>query len=131
MKKLLLLVFITFFLFSCSVESSNIVDNEKIEISDSTIWSISVSDFKQKIWEDYTLIDIRTPEEVSERKIEWMDLNIDYYSPNFKNELDKLDKNWKYLIYCRSWNRSGTSLKIMKDMWFKEVYDLDWWINKW
>jgi rhodanese-related sulfurtransferase len=95
------------------------------------IWSISVSEFKQKMKQDYVLIDIRTLTEIQEAKIEWIDLILDCYSPNFMNELDKLDRNKKYLIYCRSGSRTWMSLKIMSQLWFKEVYDLEWWLISW
>jgi rhodanese-related sulfurtransferase len=57
--------------------------------------------------------------------------NIDSSSYDFQDKLEALDKNEKYLIYCRSWNRTWSVLKTMKQMWFSSVYDLKWWIIAW
>ena len=48
-----------------------------------SIWAIWVKDFKSKIGKDYILIDIRTIPEILEWYIKWMDLNLDYYNPNY------------------------------------------------
>lgn len=95
------------------------------------IWNFTVQEFKQKIKEDYILIDIRTAEEISEWYIEWKDLEIDYYKNNFKSEIEKLDKSKKYLIYCRSGSRSWNALHLMKNLWFTNVHDLAWGIGAW
>jgi len=79
---------------------------------------------------DFIIIDIRTPEEFNEGYIENA-INIDFYSETFKQDLDKLDKNKTYFIYCRSGNRSGRAMPIMKDLGFKEVYNLSAGIKDW
>lgn len=73
---------------------------------------------------DYVVIDVRTPEEYNIDGIPGA-INIDYYNPNFKQNLEKLDYNKKYLIYCRSGSRSGHSAQILKKLGFNYVYDLD------
>ena len=110
-------------------KSNNIQIEQKQEFVN--IWSYNIWEFKQKIWEDYILIDIRTPWEISEWYIEWKDLEIDYYKNSFKSEIEKLDKTKKYLIYCRSWNRSWNALYLMKNLWFTDVHDLAWGIGAW
>ncbi|MBM4241173.1 MAG: rhodanese-like domain-containing protein [Euryarchaeota archaeon] len=42
-----------------------------------------------------------------------------------------MDKNKKYLIYCRSGRRSGKTLKKMKNLGYKEVYGLTGGMNQW
>jgi len=80
---------------------------------------------------EYTIIDIRNPEELEATwYIKWS-LNIVYYYPWFLDEIKKLDRNKKYLIYCNSWNRTTHTLEIMKYLWFKEAYHLSWWIISW
>jgi len=74
---------------------------------------------------NYTVIDIRTPKEINEGKIIDTALEIDFYEETFKDEISKLDRDKEYILYCRSGNRSGKTLKIMKDLGFTEVYDLD------
>lgn len=63
----------------------------------------------------FVILDVRTPEEFASEHIEKA-VNLDYYSGNFKNDLDQLNKSSAYLIYCRSGNRSGSTLNIMKDL---------------
>jgi len=58
-------------------------------------------------------------------------VNLDYYSDTFRNDLEKLDKNKTYLIYCRSGSRSGNALNIMKELDFREVYNMLGGIIKW
>ncbi|MFC1941196.1 rhodanese-like domain-containing protein [Chloroflexota bacterium] len=72
---------------------------------------------------DFVIIDVRTTEEFAEGYIENA-VNIDFYSETFRDELDKLDKNKTYLIYCRSGNRSGKARDIMAELNFKEVYNM-------
>ena len=73
---------------------------------------------------------MRTPEEFGEGHIENA-TNIDFYSETFRDELDNLDKNKTYLIYCRSGGRSGKALDIMAELNFKEVYNILGGINQW
>ena len=85
--------------------------------------------FNQQLSENI-ILDVRTKEECSESKIPGS-LNIDYYSENFKDNLDSLDKNLNYYIYCRSGNRSGKTVIILRDKGFKNVYNLEGGILAW
>ena len=79
---------------------------------------------------DFVIIDVRTPEEFAEGYIENA-INIDFYSETFRDELDNLDKNKKYVIYCRSGGRSGNALNIMAELNFGEVYNISGGIIVW
>ncbi len=79
---------------------------------------------------DFVIIDVRTESEYDQGYIKDA-LNIDYYSPDFSQSLDNLDKNNTYLIYCRSGNRSGKALDLMEKLDYKEVYNLDKGIINW
>ncbi len=72
---------------------------------------------------DFVIIDVRTREEFSGEHIENA-TNIDFYSETFRDMLNNLDKNKKYLIYCRSGARSGSTLDIMAELNFEEVYNI-------
>ena len=72
---------------------------------------------------DFVIIDVRTRQELADGHIENV-INIDFYSETFRDELNNLDKNKKYLIYCRSGNRSGSALDIMAELNFEEVYNI-------
>ncbi len=79
---------------------------------------------------DFVILDVRTPEEFANGHIENA-INLDYYSETFRDELNKLDKDKKYLIYCRSGNRSGKALTIMEELNFSEVYNMVGGIIEW
>ncbi len=72
---------------------------------------------------DFVIIDVRTLAEFADGYIENA-INIDFYSPTFQDELDSLDKNKTYLIYCRNGSRSGSTLDIMAELNFREVYNI-------
>lgn len=79
---------------------------------------------------DHVLIDIRTNMEYNMGYIE-NSILLDLYSSNFQEELNKLDKNKIYLIYCRSGSRTGYVLNLMQNLGFKKVYNLKFGIIDW
>jgi len=111
MNKLFTVVSVVFMLVSsCSIGQNK---NE-----------IQIDAFQNKIaTENYTLVDVRTAEEYANGHLEGA-LNIDYFSATFSEDIGKLGFETPVLVYCRSGNRSGKSMKIMYDMGFKEVKNL-------
>ncbi len=79
---------------------------------------------------DFVIIDVRTPEEFAEERIENA-INLDFRSETFQDELNTLDKNKTYLIYCRSGGRSGSALDMMAELDFREVYKISGGIYAW
>lgn len=69
------------------------------------------------------ILDVRTPSEYQSGHAQ-DSANIDFYAPNFADEIQKLDKNKKYHVYCRSGNRSGQAEAMMKQMGFKDVQNI-------
>lgn len=81
---------------------------------------------------DLIILDLRTSNEFSVNHLA-NSVNLNFYSKNFRTDLDKLDKSKKYLIYCRSGQRSGVALGIMEKLGFQTVYDFGGiltWIEK-
>ena len=73
---------------------------------------------------DAVILDVRTPEEVEEGYIA-SSKHIDIYKgQGFVEELEKLDKNKNYYIYCRSGNRIAQACQIMDKMGFQNTYNL-------
>ena len=70
---------------------------------------------------DFTIVDVRSPEEFADGHIENA-INIDINSGIFRSEIDKLDKDKKYLVYCRSGNRSQRAIDIMTELGFMKIY---------
>ena len=91
---------------------------EKPQKQSPVIQRLSVEEFAEALKDPTTiLLDIRTPEELKETGVLRDDVvNINFYEKDFAKNLNKLDKNASYLIYCRSGNRSGKALKMMKDL---------------
>jgi len=101
----------------------------------SSVQSISAREFKQLVDErsddpDVVVLDIRTPGEFKSGHIREAQL-LDYYSDDFVERLKRMDREKIYLVYCRSGNRSGKSLKIFKRLGFRRVYHLETGIVGW
>lgn len=79
---------------------------------------------------DFAILDVRTLEEFKTGHIEGA-INLDFYSTTFSDDLNKLDKENTYFVYCRSGNRSGQAMKIMESLGFIEVFNLSGGINDW
>jgi rhodanese-related sulfurtransferase len=77
------------------------------------------------------IIDVRTPEEVSEGYIDGATLFIDYNGSNFESKISKLDKSKSYIIYCRSGGRSSRASELMASKGFKKLYNLEGGISNW
>lgn len=63
------------------------------------------------------VIDVRTPEETSQGYLEGS-LLYDIQNPTFMDMLATLDPAANYYIYCRSGNRAGQAIEIMKQAGF-------------
>lgn len=94
---------------------------------------ISVEKFKAELETGkYTLIDCRTPQELEVYGvIQEKQILIDINSPASNFQIQKLDKNNPYLVYCWHGNRSAMLRDYMKSQWFDFVCDLEWGIDKW
>jgi len=85
---------------------------------------VDVENFKKQMAsEDAVILDVRTPKEIANGKIEGaLELNIK--DANFDEELAKLDKDKTYLVYCQGGTRSNNACKKMEKLGFKTLYDL-------
>lgn len=79
---------------------------------------------------DFIILDIRTPKEFRTGHIKGA-INVDYNKPNFQDNLNKLDKNTTYLLYCRSGGRTGRSLSVFRKLLFKDIIHLTHGIRSW
>ena len=93
---------------------------------------ISPKEFKEKIdSKEYVLVDIRTTKEDTNEKIPNTELVLDFYKDNFSEEVSKLDKDKKYLYYCRTGNRTSHASVLAEQFNFAEAYELDGGIVAW
>ena len=63
------------------------------------------------------VIDVRTPEETSLGYLEGAQL-FDIQNPSFMGNLATLDPAADYYVYCRSGNRAGQAIDVMKQAGF-------------
>jgi phage shock protein E len=68
------------------------------------------------------LLDVRTPAEHAEGHLAGS-LNIDVNDPGFAAAVGALPRNDRYLVYCRSGNRSAQAIAIMAEMGFTDLVD--------
>lgn len=112
MKKMLILFFSLSVFSSCRSQEKEIVKR------------VNVVTFTKGIaLKNTQLVDVRTQEEFEQGHIKGAKL-INFYSKNFKEELQQLDKTIPVYLYCRSGVRSRKASKLLKKLGFQEIYDL-------
>lgn len=115
---LLIAVFISFF-FSCQKKTEEITVISVEEVQD----AISKEG-------DLQLIDVRTLEEYQAGHLKDAK-NICVTEDDFQEKVQHLNKNEPVYLYCKSGKRSARAAKILKDMGFTEIYDMDGGFTKW
>lgn len=111
MKKIIIILSISFLFLACSNKGYKNVNIEKaIKLVNSST--------------NMVILDVRTREEYLSGNIPNA-INIDVLSQDFKSKIDMLDKNKEYLIYCRSGNRSIIASSIMSTNGFINIYNLE------
>ncbi|MFY7671727.1 rhodanese-like domain-containing protein [Tenacibaculum sp. MEBiC06402] len=80
--------------------------------------------------ETVQLVDIRTPQEFSAGHIDKA-INVNYFSDSFKSDINTLQKDKPVYLYCRSGNRSAKSARILQELGFTKIYDLQGGIIAW
>jgi len=100
--------------------------------SSQQIQNMNVEEFEKQliVTKGEQLIDVRTPQEFEKYRIRSAK-NLDVRNPNFRREIEKLDKNKSVLVYCLSGARSKSAANVFKEAGFKNIYELDGGINSW
>lgn len=104
-----------------------------VQAQDSTAGkTISQNKFQRLLKKNNTvLLDVRTADEYKAGHIPGA-IQIDVMQPDdFKKKVSSLDKEKRYLIYCRSGKRSSNAKVVMKQLGFTRLYDLEGGINEW
>jgi rhodanese-related sulfurtransferase len=76
------------------------------------------------------VLDVRTRKEYRDGHIPGSVL-LDFNSPDFDQQVAKLDKNKTYLVHCASGGRSSRACKKMEQMDFSKLYNLKGGMNAW
>lgn len=69
------------------------------------------------------LLDVRTPAEYADGHLDGAEL-LDFNGGEFAAALPDLDPGAEYLVYCRSGNRSGQAMEMMKQAGIENVTNL-------
>ena len=81
--------------------------------------------------ENGVILDVRTEDEFNGGHIPGA-LNIDIYKgQGFIYQVDELDKDKTYFVYCLAGGRSAQACGIMKQLGFEKVYNLVGGISQW
>ena len=76
------------------------------------------------------IIDVRTPAEYATGHID-QSINIDYNSPDFFQNIDNLDKEAFYIVYCGVGGRSPKASEIMKQHGFSHIINMTGGVTEW
>lgn len=71
---------------------------------------------------EHTVIDVRTPAEYAAGHVDGAE-NIDVTAATFEQQVEKLDKDEEYVVYCQSGNRSAQAADTMAELGFTEIVD--------
>ncbi|UII31120.1 rhodanese-like domain-containing protein [Fulvivirga ulvae] len=80
--------------------------------------------------EDLQLVDVRTPKEYDLDRIPGA-VNIDYWSDEFTSQASELNKDQPVAVYCAAGRRSAKAASKLKEMGFRQIYDLDGGMRAW
>jgi rhodanese-related sulfurtransferase len=96
------------------------------------VTNLSAERFKAIIENDKNgvLIDLRTTDEINRGFIKGA-VQLNFLAKDAEQQLDKLDKNKTYYIYCASGGRSSDAAEYMEKSGFKRVYNLEKGFSDW
>lgn len=99
--------------------------NSGSQAENATYQNLNVAEFREKLSvPGVVILDVRTPAETAQGKVANA-LEIDIQSPNFKQQIEALDKDKTYLVYCKAGGRSARACSAMQEMGFNELYNLE------
>jgi rhodanese-related sulfurtransferase len=79
---------------------------------------------------DFVILDVRTSKEFDEGHLEGA-LLMDFYADDFQEQIEKGDKEKKYLICCGSGVRGSKTIRSMEDAGYMEVYNILGGVRMW
>ena len=123
------------FITACSQTTIQTTSNILTTTSVSNVPTITASAAYDLIQENisnpkFIILDVRTAAEFNSGHIAGA-TNIDYESTQFTTDVNLLDKNNRYLVYCATGVRGAAATQIMVGLGFKNVQNLDGGITEW
>lgn len=96
-----------------------------------TVINLEADAFQKQISNtECNVVDVRTPNEVASGYIPGA-IFIDYFSDDFEQKLNRLDKSKPTYLYCASGNRSSKAANKLIALGFQDVYNLKGGFNHW
>jgi phage shock protein E len=79
---------------------------------------------------DLILVDVRTPSEIAQGKIEGA-REVDYRADDFRERIQELPRDTGIALYCRTGNRSAGAADIMRELGFTQLFVLEGGYTEW
>lgn len=76
------------------------------------------------------ILDVRTSAEYGEGHLEDA-VNIDFYAPDFRARLERLDRDRPYVVYCKKGMRGAKAMEILRQAGFSRVYNIQGGYENW
>ncbi len=128
LKLIAIIAFSSFSLSACSQKPSS---NSTSQSTQNKYELLSPADFNKRLQaEPGILIDVRTPNEQKKGMIKNA-VSLDIFRDDFEAEIDKLDKNKTYYVYCAAGGRSAEASELMQQKGFARVIDLEGGFTRW
>jgi rhodanese-related sulfurtransferase len=131
-----ILVFVLALAFLSTSACTDTKEPEKPVKSEQTTAPAKNQDYSPKDFQAHLkdaniiILDVRTPEEVSQGYINGA-VNINWNSPDFSAQVDKLDKSKEVYVYCAVGGRSSQAKSVLIKKGFKEAHNLLGGISAW
>jgi rhodanese-related sulfurtransferase len=107
---------------STTTESTN-------QTSASSVLTLNAQEFATKSRAG-TVLDVRTADEIAQGKIEGA-LVIDFYSPDFLDQVSQISKDQEIYLYCAVGARSEEAARMLIQQGYTKVYHLEGGIQGW
>lgn len=118
-------------LSACQPDSTSQSTNTEgtTQTSTASIVTLNAQEFATKSTAG-TIVDVRTAGEVAQGKIEGA-LEIDFYSPDFLDQVSQISKDQEVYVYCAVGARSEEAARMLIQQGYTKVYHLQGGIQGW
>ena len=115
-----------------SSHSHTLVESEHHDQSELT-GSITVASLQEVLQNSsaVNLIDVRTQNEVESGKIRANALHFDIKEPSFEQNIQDLDREATYYVYCMAGGRSSKAQETMQKLGFTHVVNVEGGLSAW
>ncbi len=122
-KRILIVMILSFSLVFSGCLSSSDQENVLTEESVESVVTVDGLEAKKLVEEGAILVDVRTKEEYDTKHIDGaIRITLDDLEVLAERTLE--DKEQKIIVYCRSGRRSGVAADKLKELGYKQIYDL-------